>query len=197
MSGTKGGKPMKRMTILSALVLMTASATMAAEPEPGRTDGPEGSEYGKGGYQNWRTSGRFFVEGTFGAATFDFESEDGTVDESSTDLASGLNLGYMLDNNIGLQLGFSHIASDPSANLYSIGMRNSLGLEPFNYFFMLDAELYSPDGGSSKFGIAPGVGAEMVLNDKLQVGLRFQHDFIFADDAISINRFTARVQFNF
>ncbi len=187
---------MKKFSVLFTLALMmTASTAMAAEPEPGRTDGPEGSEYGKGGYQSGRAPGRFFVEWRYGAATL--ESEDGNVEESSTDLVSGLNVGYLLDDHIGLQLGLSHIASDPSANLYSIGMRNSLGLEPFNYFFMLDAELYSPDGGSSKFGIAPGVGAEMVLNDKLQVGLRFQHDFIFADDTISINRFTARVQFNF
>jgi len=41
------------------------------------------------------------------------------------------------------------------------------------------------------------VGAEMILNDHLRVGLGFQHDFIFADETISVNRFTAKVQFDF
>jgi len=186
-----------KITMVVTISLMIGSAAMAAEPEPGRTDGPEGSELGKGDYRSWRTPGQFFVEGTFGAAAVDFEAEDRSLNISETDLVSGLNVGYLLDDHIGLHLAFSHISSDQAAKLYGIGIRNSLGLEPFNYFFTLDAELYSPDGGSSRFGIAPGVGAEMVLNDRLVVGLRFQHDFIFDDDTISINRFTTRLQFKF
>ena len=180
------------------LVLAVAAApALAAEPQPGRTAGPEGSEYGKGSYSGWGSDGRFFAEGTFGAAVVDVESEDSSVKRSATDMVTGLNLGYMLDDRIGLQLAFSNIAADERAALYGFGIRNSLGLEPFNYFLTLDAEIYSPDVGSSKFGIAPGAGAELVVNDNLSVGFRFEHDFIFADDMISINRFTARVQYGF
>ena len=53
------------------LVLATGLAVGAGadEPEPGRTDGPEGSEYGTGGYRHARTGGDFYVEGFFGSAT--------------------------------------------------------------------------------------------------------------------------------
>ena len=110
---------------------------------------------------------------------------------------SGLYLGYKIEEWLSFQVGYGRIGGDSEADLFSAGMRNSLDLRPFNYFFSLDAELYSPSGGDVKFGIVPGAGAEMFIGDRLQVGLRYQRDFIFADDDISINRFSARVQVNF
>ena len=97
---------------------------------------------------------------------------------------------------IAVQLGYGFIG-DQQTNLFSGGMRSSYDLHPFIYFFSLDAELYSPDGGSAHFGIVPGVGAELALRDNLRVGLRYQRDFVFADDRIDINRFTAKLQFGF
>ena len=140
--------------------------------------------------------GRFFVESYFGAAGVDTEYADGEFDTSETDLISGFNAGYMVEDWLAFQLGFGHI-SDQKINLFSIGMRSSYNLEPFNYYFSLDSELYSPDRGEDKFGIAPGAGAEMVLGDHLRVGLRYQHDFIFADETTGIDRFTARLQLSF
>ena len=72
--------------ITVGLVLLTglAGTALAGEPglgtaglgpEPGRTDGPEGSEYGKGGYRYYRTGGAFFVEGLLGAAAVHFVLE--------------------------------------------------------------------------------------------------------------------------
>ena len=180
------------------LVLATGLAVGAGadEPEPGRTDGPEGSEYGTGGYRYARTGGDFYVEGFFGSATV--ESDGSNLDDggSETDLVSGLNLGYEIEDWLAFQLGYGFIW-DQQTNLFSGGMRSSYDLHPFIYFFSLDAELYSPDGGSAHFGIVPGVGAELALRDNLRVGLRYQRDFIFADDRIDINRFTAKLQFGF
>jgi len=180
----------------TALVLCLAVGVGASEPEPGRTDGPEGSEYGKGGYWRYRTAGRFFVEGYFGAAVVDIEDDDTGWDFSETDLITGFDAGYMVDDWLAFQMGYGYI-SDQKTSLFSLGMRSMYNLEPFNYYFSLGAELYSPDRGDDRFGIVPGVGAEMILSDHLRVGLGFQHDFIFADETISINRFTARVQFDF
>jgi hypothetical protein len=173
------------------LVLGLAAGAAARESEPGRTDGPEGSEYGRGGYGRHFAGGRLFLEGNFGAAAVSVE------DSSRTDLIAGLEAGYRVDDWLAFQIGYGHIAADSKIDLFSIGMRSAYNLEPFNYYFSLGAELYSPDRGEEKFGIAPGVGAEMVLSDHLRVGLGFQHDFIFADETIGINRFTARVQFAF
>lgn len=186
---------MYRWTCAAVALLALAAAVGAAEPELGRTDGPKGSEYGKGGYGYFRTPGQFYLEGFMGAAQVDVEPENGE-DTSETDLVAGFNAGYLIEDWLGFQMGYGHIMNQQT-DLFSGGIRSSYNMEPLNYYFSLDAELYSPDGDESRFGIAPGVGADVVLHDHLQVGLRFQHDFIFADDSISINRFMARVQFKF
>ena len=178
------------------VVLGLAVGVSAGEPEPGRTDGPEGSEYGKGGYRYFRTDGRLFVEGFFGAARVAWEAKGASDSNSTTDLIAGINAGYQVEDWLSFQLGYGHI-SDQKINLFAGGMRSAYNLEPFSYFFSLDAELFSPDKGEEQFALVPGVGAEMVLNDHLRVGLGYQHDFIFADDNMGIDRVTARVQFRF
>ena len=184
--------------LLSALFLLVAMSVSPsrADVEPGRTDGSENSEYGTGGYRMVRLHGQYYLEGYYGAAVVDIEPDD-APNVSRTDLMGGINAGYMIEDYLAFQIGYGHIAGDTSADLFSMGMWQSMNRAPFNYLFGIDAEIYSPDGGSSKFGIAPGVGAELILNESLQVGLRFQHDFIFTDDNISINRFSARLQYNF
>ncbi|MED5415254.1 MAG: outer membrane beta-barrel protein [Candidatus Latescibacterota bacterium] len=161
-----------------------------------RTDGPEGSEIGHGGYP-WQERGQLFVEGMFGAAVVDVELTGVDEDVSETDLLSGVSVGYLMEDWLGFQLGYGYIGGDQKTSIYSAGVRNMLNYEPINAYLSLDAELYSPDSGDSHFGIAPGVGAEVMLTQRLRVGMRFQHDFIFADDNISINRFSANVQFRF
>ncbi len=174
-----------------ALIVLLALAVGAQAATPGRTDGPEGSEYGKGGYHHKAQYGRFYTEGFLGAAMV----ESG-VEDPETNLITGLNAGYMVEEWLAFQVGFAHIL-DQNVNLYSGGVRSAYVTRPFNYYFSLDAELYSPDVGDTSFGIAPGVGAEVILNDRLRAGLRFQRDFIFADDMIYINRFTAKIQVDF
>ena len=118
------------------------------------------------------------------------------VSDTETDLISGLNVGYMVEEWLAFQLGFARIL-DQNINLYAGGVRSAYVNRPFNYYFSLDAELYSPEIGDTRFGIVPGVGAEVILSDRLRAGLRFQRDFIFADDMIHINRFTAKIQVDF
>ena len=57
-----------------ALIALLALAVGVQAATPGRTDGPEGSEYGKGGYHYKAQYGRFYTEGFLGAAMM--ESED-------------------------------------------------------------------------------------------------------------------------
>ena len=186
-----------RAWITVGLVAAWAAGAAAAEPPPGRTDGPEGSEIGKGGYPRYRTPGVFFVEPYFGAATVDVEPEGGGLSSDQTDLIYGANLGYLMEDWLGFQVGYGYIAGDQKASLFGAGIRNLLVYEPFNYFLRLDAEIYAPDVGDARFGLAPGAGAEVVLTERVRAGLQYQHDFIFADDSISINRFTARLQLKF
>ena len=174
-----------------ALIALLALAVGAQAATPGRTDGPEGSEYGKGGYHHNAQYGRFYTEGFLGAAMLESEGPD-----SETDLITGLNVGYMVEEWLAFQLGFARIL-DQNTNLYAGGVRSAYVSQPFNYYLSLDAELYSPEGDETRFGIVPGVGAEVILSDRLRAGLRFQRDFIFADEMIHINRFTAKIQVDF
>lgn len=176
-----------------ALIALLALAVGAQAASPGRTDGLEGSEYGTGGYKYGAQYGRFYTEGFLGAAMV--EQSEGDSD-AETDLVLGFNAGYRVEDWLAFQLGFARIL-EQNINLYAGGVRSAYVNRPFNYFFSLDAELYSPEGGDTRFGIAPGVGVEVVLNDYLRTGLRFQRDFIFADDMIHINRFTAKIQVDF
>jgi hypothetical protein len=178
------------------LIAGLATVAGAAEPEPGRTDGPEESEYGKGGYQFQREPGQIYIDGYFGAAVVDIEIEDTGAKSDATDLMYGVDVGYQVDDWIGFQLGYGYI-TDQKTNLFMAGVLVPYVMEPFNYFMSLEAEIFAPEVGENKFGIVPGVGVELLLNDHLSAGLRFQHDFIFSDDTISINRFTARMQFKF
>lgn len=174
-----------------ALIVLLALAVGAQAATPGRTDGPEGSEYGKGGYHHKTQYGRFYTEGFLGAAMVEGAAE------TETDLISGINAGYMVEEWLAFQLGFARILGQDAVNLYAGGVRSAYVNRPFNYYVSLDAELYSPELGDTRFGIVPGVGAEVILSDRLRAGLRFQRDFIFADDMIYINRFTAKIQVDF
>ena len=178
------------------LALMAGLALEAAAAEPGRTDGAEGSEYGTGGYWRYRSGGRFFVEGYFGAAAVDIEYDGAAPDFDATDLLGGVDLGYMVEDWLAFQLGYAHIA-DQATDLFSLGMRSQYNLDPFGYYFSLGAELYAPDQGDTQFGVVPGIGAEMLLGERVRVGLAYQHDFILADETISIDRFSARLQIGF
>ena len=173
-----------------ALIALLALAVGTQAMTPGRTNGPEGSEYGTGGYWHNAQYGRFYTEGFLGAATVKREWD------SETNLISGLNVGYMVEEWLAFQVGFARIL-EQHINLYAGGVRSAYVARPFNYYFSLDAELYSPDADDTRFGIVPGAGVEVILSDHLRAGLRFQRDFIFADDMIRINRFTAKMQVGF
>lgn len=189
---------MTKRLLAAAAVLATAAGAWAAPPAFGRTDGPEGSEIGQGGYPWYRGPGQFYVEGVLGAAAVDIEPADESLpDTDTTDMLAGFTVGYMTEDWLAFQVGYGRILADDPTDLYTAGIRSSMNLEPFNYYFSLDAGLYSPSEGDTRFAIIPGVGAEAVLTDRLRVGLQFQHDFVFADDTISLNRFTARARFKF
>ena len=181
---------MRAWTAAAAATLWAASA-LAEDASPGRTDGPEGSEIGKGGYRLAGTPGTWSVSPFMGAAIVEFDDDD-----SETDLMYGLNVGWRTEDWLGGHASYAFI-QDQESSLFGVGVRNILEYEPFNYHLGLDAELYAPGEGDTNFGIAPGVGAEVLLGDNLSLGMQYQRDFIFSDESIAINRFTAKVAFRF
>lgn len=182
---------MSRWLSVGLSVLMVANAAVAAAPR--RTDGPEGSEYGAGGYWRYRTGGQVFVEGYFGAASVSSKADDDAGEDfDQTDLLSGFYLGYMVEDWLSFQVGYGHI-HDQNSGLLSAGMRSMYRMDPFNYFVSLSAILFSDDN-DTRFGLSPGAGAEMMLSDRLTVGLSYKYDIVLADQRTNINRFSAHIR---
>jgi hypothetical protein len=174
-------------TITRILLLLLGFATLAGAQATGRTDGPEKSEYGKGGYPFGGRVGRFYVTPAFGSGFFDAPQRG-----AQTGLLYGLDLGYEMDEWVGLQ-GSYHYLTDRDVSLFGLGSRFTYRRLPFAYHVSVQAGLYAPRAGSRDFGLAPGAGVDVVLHERLQVGLGFRRDFIFSDARSRLSRVYATV----
>ncbi|MSS73660.1 MAG: hypothetical protein EXS64_19560 [Candidatus Latescibacteria bacterium] len=177
---------MKTFVIGSLLVLLCLPAFARAE-NTGRTDGPEKSEYGKGGYPFGARVGRLYVTPAFGSGFFDAPPQ-----KNETGLLYGLDLGYEMDEWVALQ-GSYHYLTDRAMSLFGLGSRFTYRQLPFAYHISVQAGLYAPRTGPTNFGLAPGAGIDVVLHERVQVGLSYCHDFIFSDVRSHLNRVYATV----
>lgn len=177
---------MKTIALSWLFVLLCLPALAGAEGT-GRTDGPEKSEYGKGGYPFGGRVGRFYVTPAFGSGFFEVPRKG-----NETGLLYGLDLGYEMDEWVGLQ-GSYHYLTDRAMSLFGLGSRFTYRQLPFAYHVSMQAGLYVPRAGSGDFGLAPGAGIDVVLHERVQVGLNYCHDFIFSDARAHLNRVYATV----
>jgi hypothetical protein len=167
---------MKPANIVPIFVLCFCAVALSANAEEtGRTDGSEASEYGKGGYPFGGPIGRFYISPAFGSGIF---NTSGLGNRSG--LLYGLDIGYERDGWIGIQGGYAYL-SDRKMSIFSLGARFAYPAEPFVYHLSTQAGYYAPDTGSKHFGLAPGAGIDIVVSDRIQIGLNYTHDFIFAD----------------
>jgi hypothetical protein len=174
-------------TICAAMFCMRLDAA-----EPGRTDGPEGTELGRGGYPFGGPEGRFYISPAFGSGIF-----DRNADSSRTGLLYSLNLGYERDGWLAIEGGYAYL-SDRKLSIYSLGSRFDYNADPFVYYFSAQAGLYKPTEGESNFGLAPGAGIDIILNDRIRVGLNYKRDFIFTDgNTTDVDRLFAGLKFYF
>lgn len=165
---------MKRK-LLGIIGLIVVTAMSAVAQDVGRTDGPEETEYGKGGNPFGSPDGRLYLNAVFGSGFFEIA---GLSDK--TGFLYGLDLGYEMYEWIGIQTGYAYL-SDRDLSIYSVGANFSYPWHPFVYNVGLGAGLYVPDIGERSFGIAPGAGVDIVLGKNVRIGLNYKHDFIFTD----------------
>ena len=158
-------------TALAAFLLSSAAAVEAG----GRTDGPEASEHEQGGYPFGGPTGRFYISPAFGSGILDIP-ETG----SRSGLLYGVDVGYERDGWIGIQAAYTYLP-DQDLSIYSIGTRLAYPTDPFVYYISTHAGLYSPESGANHFGLAPGAGIDVVVSERVRLGLTYKHDFIFRD----------------
>ena len=155
------GVPMKRSSLNTCLLLTALCAVPVLAQERGRTDGPENSEQGKGGYSR-QNGGRFSLAFNWGAA---FESGD-----SSPPLYAGGTASYWVDDLIIGDATVLYLA-DTKKTEFMIGPRFRTPTYPVGFSAGLKAGAATHSGDSVRFLLSPQVGVDFALADHLLLGL--------------------------
>ncbi|ADO74109.1 hypothetical protein [Stigmatella aurantiaca] len=164
---------MKRhATLWGAVTLLAAMPALAQDR--GRTDGPEGSEYGKGGYEDLH-GGRFSLEFNWGAAINAEEPPRGAPE--GPPLFLGLTASLWGDDWYQLDFSGSYVLDGGRLNLM-VGPRFRTYGYPLSFHLGLRAgAIYMPEIGT-RFGLSPIVGADVLVGsgDSLLLGLSYSPD---------------------
>ncbi|MFW5879049.1 MAG: hypothetical protein ACOCVR_04440 [Myxococcota bacterium] len=168
------------MLLVSALFLALAPGA-AHSQKRGRTDGPEGSHIGAGGYEPAGFH-RYSLELQFGAAL----SERPPL--SGRDVGPPISLGALFafwgDDWVRMDLSAHHLLSNGHTALL-VGPRFQSGFWPVSGSAGLKAGLiWIPEVGP-RFGISPQVGAEMLLGDSPLLGIGWALDIPIGEPGLS------------
>jgi hypothetical protein len=168
---------MKRHARLcGALALLAAAAPLTASAqERGRTDGPEESEYGKGGYDDPGGQG-VSLQLDWGAAVNSEQPPRGAPE--GPPLYVGATLSLWGDDWFQLDMSGAYVF-DGGRFIGMVGPRFRTWGWPIVFTAGLKAgAIVIPEGEGLRFGIEPNVGAEFFLGDEnhILLGLNYMPD---------------------
>jgi hypothetical protein len=157
----------------------------------GRTDGPEGSEWGRGGYSR-RSDTRVSLTFDWGAG---FSAETSRLRSGGPPLFLGGTLSFWgaewyqfdISGNYVLQNGVANVLAGPRFRTYGFPVSFSVGLKAGAFLV--------PDAGL-RFGLSPQVGVDLLTRSPLLVGLGYALDVPIASHGIT-NRLFMNVGFRF
>lgn len=153
-----------------AIVAVLVSGSALAQPR-GRTDGPEGSEYGKGGYED-PGSGPFSLQLNWGAAVHSRSPLGGTP--TGAPLFVGGTATFWADERFVMDATIAYLLSNQQLDVL-VGPRFRTGTYPVSGTAGVQAGAMIQRSGTF-FGLSPNVSAEMLLNDHLLAGLGYAMD---------------------
>jgi hypothetical protein len=147
--------------------------------ERGRTDSPEGSEYGKGGYRPAGSGTRFSLEANWGAA---IESNGEGFPTDGTPLFVGGTASYWNTDWFLIDLSGAYIFTSKKGEIL-VGPRfRSMGY-PISFSFAAKAgPIFIPNLGT-RFGVSPQVGADVFMESRLILGLSYAPDIALGSGA--------------
>ena len=162
--------------------LLVLGASTAFAQERGTTQGPEGSEIGKGGY----------VSGPGGLGGFSLTADGGgaiTIKGSrfSPPLYAGLTASYWEANFYRIDLSGFYIP-DPKIWGALLGPSFHTTTWPIAFSAGFQAGLHIPNAGSVNFIISPRVGMDWITESHFQLGVFANFDINLADFDRSIVR---------
>jgi hypothetical protein len=154
---------------LGALLLAALTASLPALAQSrGRTDGPEGSEYGKGGYRG--LGGEQFSLAFEWGASIEADSK-----YSNAPLFVGITASYWNTDWFLLDVSSEYLISSKKYNIL-LGPRFRSVTYPVSFSIGLKAgPIFIPDDGV-RFGISPQVGADLLLERRIILGLGYAPD---------------------
>lgn len=160
--------------VWGAVALLALLPVSARAQERGRTDGPEGSEYGKGGYQDLN-GGQFSLEFNWGAAVNQESSPAGAPE--GPPLFLGVTASFWGDDWYQLDFTGAYVLDGGRVDLL-VGPR----FRTYGYPLSLHAGLKAgaiviPEVGV-RFGLSPQVGADLLVGnrDDIILGLAYALD---------------------
>lgn len=177
---------MKTTGVVCALAVLLSTAQAGAQ-ERGRTDGPEGSEFGKGGYAD-PGGGRFSLELNWGAAVQDRAP--------GTPLFAGLTASFWGDDWFLIDVSGAYLAPT-GTTLLLVGPRFRTAFYPVSGSLGLKAgAMFIPDFGV-RFALSPHVGADVLLGDRVLLGLGYAIDIPVFTEAFLAHRIFMNVGYRF
>lgn len=160
-----------RFRTLASICLLLSPLTALAG---GRTDGPEGSEVGKGGYSR-AGAGPFSIEGSWGASFTDGYTGSR---RRGAPLFAGLTASYWADNWLLIDVSGFYLF-DAERTEVLIGPRFRTDTDPVSFSVGLKAgPIFYQD--NVYFGLSPQAGLDLLINDHVIVGLGYAADFAFS-----------------
>ncbi|WP_224365374.1 hypothetical protein [Hyalangium versicolor] len=166
---------MKRhASMWGTLALLAVVPLSAGAQERGRTDGPEGSEYGKGGYSRQR-DGRFSLQFDWGAAVNQESPPPGAPE--GPPLFLGATASFWGDDWFQLDFSGAYVLDGGRLDLL-VGPRFRTYGYPLSLYAGLKAgAIFIPEIGT-RFGLSPQVGADLMMGDRenILLGLSYALD---------------------
>jgi hypothetical protein len=153
----------------AVLLAALGFATPALAQSRGRTDGPEGSEYGKGGYRRLSGAEQFSLAIDWGAA---IESDSGY---NGSPMLFGLTASYWGADWFLIDVSSNYLLSSKKFDLL-VGPRFRTVTYPVSFSVGVKAGPIFLPNNSVRFGVAPQVGFDLLLERHAILGIAYAAD---------------------
>ncbi len=164
---------------LRALAVALLLPALALAQETGAsTQGPEGSEYGKGGYVSAGGGRNFSLELAWGASFQDQAPLGGTL---GVPLFAGLTASFWASDWFLLDLSTAYLANNGRFQVL-VGPRFRTPIYPVSFSAGLQAGPIIAPAVGLRFGLSPNVRGDLILGDRFLLGLGYALDLALGGD---------------
>ena len=172
-----------------ALAVLGLSTPVFAQSR-GRTDGPEGSEYGKGGYNRLGGAQQFSLALDWGAAI----ESDNTY--TGSPLFFGLTGSYWITDYFLLDASANYLLSSKKFDLF-VGPRFRTVTYPISFSIGFKAGPIFLPNNNVRFGISPQAGFDFMLERHVILGIGYAPDIPLGDGGGVAHRIFMTIGYRF